>query len=249
MKILFAVILLMLATACAAFVDKALFWRDQRDEMLAWSQKTDTPGAWKKRPVVLFVGDSIIASYPLKAAFSGSCIPINKGVRGDDTTRIALRYRNEIKTTPHDILVMEGGINNIIASVTNGYSDSSTLAGIMDSYRSTIDLANKHGKKVLVIEILPVTNKFLMPYSKQIPLPNSFEVSRVNVLVDHVNSKLRQLCVTERAAFIETHSIVSDSDGSFSRSFATADGYHVNVSGYKILTAAIEPHIGSDKKY
>lgn len=241
-KILFTcIVLVCFGLSATIFIDKALFWRSQRDEILQWAQKTTPPHT--HRSTILFIGDSIIESFPLRAAFSQEFIVINKGVHGNSIKQVADRYISESNMTQHDVVVIEGGINDVLGCVINNRDEIVTYNYIIEAYRKTINVAKKQNRDVLIIELLPVTHKFLLPFSKKIPLPTSFNVTRVNEFVRRINADLRKLCSVEGVYFVETHRTLVGSSGEFNRTFAAADGYHVNVSGYKALSTAIEPDL------
>lgn len=234
--------LLLLASA-VVLIDKALFWRSQRDEILQWAKLGADNTQPPNRPAVLFIGNSIMADFPLKLAFHQHCQVINKGVDGDGIREVAQRYGLEVEATPHDYVVIEGGINDILGCVSENRDEKAIHRLIIDEYRRLLELAQERGKKVMVLEILPVTRKFFLPYMKAVPLPTALDVKRTNRLIRDINDDLRRLCTERRAVFIPTHAAIADGQGDFRRDFAAADGYHVNVSGYKALTSAIEPFL------
>lgn len=238
----FCLVLLLSVSAAGYLIDKSLFWRSETHEYskLATFYEGSTS---QPKFVAMFIGDSIFANYPLKSLFSQSIHVANMGVGGNSINQVAERYRVEVIKTPHDLIVIEGGINDIIGAVGNNRNLLNTHKNIISEFEKTCRLAIKQGKHVMVMEILPVTNRFLLPYMQAIRLPTDFDTVKVNNLVDNVNTDLRKLCLKNGAYFIETHLLVSDAKGDFSRSFVHADGIHMNIFGYKVLTTAIEPYI------
>lgn len=61
---------------------------------------------------VLFIGDSLIASLKAEALFP-EFSTMNQGVSGQCTTQIAARFARDVMAHSPEVLVLEGGINDI----------------------------------------------------------------------------------------------------------------------------------------
>lgn len=223
-------------------VDKALFWRSELISISEQASRTSPePGCTPRN--IMFIGDSIFAGFPLKAMFPQSLTVINRGVSGNSIRQIADRYKTEVVSTSHDIVVIEGGINDILGCIIKGKSEEETARSIITAYRETVSAARSGGKKAVVCSILPVTHKFLLPYSRAIALPTEFDVNRVNSLVRLVNGRLLKVAADYQASYCDLYGAVVDSNGEFQRSFAAADGYHVNGSGYKAISDTLMQYL------
>jgi lysophospholipase L1-like esterase len=234
--------------SCPVFVllDRALFWRSERKFLIEQGAST-SPVAHTCTHTVLFIGDSILANFPLRVMFPQTLLIVNRGVRGEGIKQIADRYQKEATNTRHDVAVVEGGINDILECITNKGNEPAAQDYILASFRQIIEVARDNRKAVMVTSILPVTHSFLLPYSKRITLSTEFNVSRVNTVVRRVNSDLEKLCKEYRVPFINIHSAVTDEKGEFQRSLVATDGYHVNVFGYKAIADVIIPFLINSK--
>jgi lysophospholipase L1-like esterase len=238
---LFAV-LAVLSFPVFVLLDKALFWRAERRFLIEQAAYTPVVKHSSTRQA-LFLGDSIFANFPLRVMFPQTLLVVNKGVRGDSIRQIVDRYVKEAGDVPHDIVLAEGGINDILECIMNKGNQTATQDYILASFGRIIEVARRNRKMLVVTSILPVTHCFLLPYSKRVTLSTKFDVSRVNTLVRSVNSELERLCTEHQVPFIDIHSAVTDQKGEFQRSLVATDGYHVNVFGYKTLADAITPFL------
>lgn len=242
-KILYSgIILFILAILAIVFVDKSLFWRTQRNEIEEWAQHAAVVQS-KNRPIVLFIGDSRIANFPLRLAFPQNFMIINKGIGGNSIKQISERYRSIIDKTPHDIVVVNGGINDILGCVINNKNEKIIVSNILYQYEKIISMSINNNKDVMIIEMIPVTNRFLFPFMRAVSLPTRFDVKKTNRIVVKVNDQLKKLCLKTGSSFIETHNVLAHSNGEFIRDFSAADGYHLNITGYKVLSSVIEPYL------
>jgi hypothetical protein len=98
--------------------------------------------------------------------------------------------------------------------------------------------------RVVIVAVHPVTGMFLMPHNRAVGLPTAFDVARVNRMVRATDDALRVLCEAEGAAFVDTRAVLAGPDGRLDRAFATPDGYHLNVFGYRRL-AEVLPRLGA----
>lgn len=230
-------------------IDFALYWRSERNELLKLASDTEVPKIHiSKIKIILIIGDSIIANFPFNAFNANDNIIIyDKGVEGDLIEQILERYQSISNIMPHDIIIFEGGINNILSSIMSNFPKDVMRKRIIDSYWRMIKIAINNGKKAMVLEILPVTHKYLFPFMKIIQLPTMFNVETSNKFIDNINSELRIICKENGAHFIETHYKLENFRGELKREYASTDGYHININGYKILSELILAQINNIK--
>lgn len=227
----------LIAIGGVVLVDRALFWRAEQNAMVEYASLPSLCAPAQTAYLrVMFIGDSIIAHFPMKATLPQCFIVINKGVSGESMKQISQRYNKEIASTKHDVVVIEGGINDIIKCMKKGEDERATVKRIVGCYRNTLSLAKSGGKKAVVCSVLPVTHAFLLPYSGAVPLPTAYDMARTNGMIDRVNDELLRLAREYDVQFCDLHRVVSDQNGEFQRSLAAADGYHVNVFGYKVIS-------------
>lgn len=229
-------------SGAAYIADKALFWRAQLNELSALSN-TQQKFPSKDQHRVVFIGDSIIDAFPVKALISNDYLVVNQGVKGNIIEEIQQRYESILRETSHDIVVVEGGINNILGGVLDGRNENEVYDSIIKTYGRILDQAIVNQVKPLCFELLPVTHAFLLPYSRMITLPTDYDVAQVNKLVLRVNDGLKQLCSSRSISIIETFEPFSTPQGEADRRYFHIDGYHVNVFGYSKMASLINSHL------
>ena len=240
-KILKICILLILSISSVFIIDKSLFWRSQLKELQLLSSITEKIDPGKIIKVLIF-GDSIIHSFPLKSIISQKYLFENHGIDGDSIKNISKRYINE-HDNYHQVVIFEGGINDIIGWDVENRDDSSTYNYIIDSYEKAIDHAIKNNVNPICLEILPVTHRFVFPFIRMIPIKTDYNVENVNDFIKKVNRGIRELCSRKSVLIIDTYSALTDPDGEADRAYMHADGYHVNINGYKKIGELINENL------
>ena len=221
--------------------DKGLFYRQQLNTVLNAPQLRYMPTHHQPLPqqTVLFIGDSIAYAYPLPALLPQHHIFINKGIRGERSAQIAERYASYVTDVPHDVVLVEGGINDILSCVRNDTDCAETLQKISESAERIFKYARMHDKQPFYVSILPVTHKFLFPYAKLFSLPTGFDVEQVNTLVREANRRVQDLCKDYGVSYIDVFAAMLKGN-ELSRDYAATDGYHINVSGYAAISDVLQ---------
>ena len=236
--------------------DKGLFYRQQLNAVLDAPQLRHVSpyGQTPLQQTVIFIGDSIAYAYPLPALLPQHYIFINKGIRGERSAEIAERYASYVTDIPHDVVLVEGGINDILGCVRHDRDCAAALQQISDSAERIFKYARLDNKQTFYLSILPVTHRFLFPYAKLFSLPTGFDVAQVNTLVREANRRVQDLCQQYDVPYVDVFAMVLEGD-ELSRAYAATDGYHINVSGYAAIAEMLRssvfakidsPQIGND---
>jgi lysophospholipase L1-like esterase len=223
--------------------DKALHWRQGNQLFYKYSSGHDNHMLEKPPLNIVFIGDSIIHSYPLKSLYNSKYNMINMGQGGDSISEIHDRYFEKLAPKKFDIVIIEGGINDILGAFHRDDNLEDTKSKIIHYYDAILTHSLSNNNKTFILSILPVTKRFLFPTLKLATLPTSYDAKKINKFIKIVNLKLEELCKNKGADFIDAHEKLLDEDKLFSRSYATPDGYHVNIFGYKALTDIISQHL------
>ncbi len=93
------------------------------------------------------------------------------------------------------------------------------------------------------MEILPVTSRFLLPFTKSITLPTGSNVKQVSDLVRKVNRGLKELCREHSAQLVPTYGLFVSEQGEASRDLMQAGGYYVNIFGYGKIADGIHAEL------
>src|SRR5579863_5088013 len=109
-----------------------------------------TPAAGESR--VVFLGDSITDYWKLPDYFPGKPF-INRGIDGQTTPEMLVRFRQDVIGLHPKVLVVLAGTNDI-AGVTGRTSNEDIEA----NYASMAELARAHGIRIVFASLLPVNN-------------------------------------------------------------------------------------------
>jgi lysophospholipase L1-like esterase len=184
------------------------------------------PAASENR--VVFLGDSITDYWKLPDYFPGKPY-INRGIDGQTTPEMLLRFRQDVIALRPKVLVILAGTNDI-AGVTGRTSNDDIEA----NYASMAELARAHRIRVVFASILPVHN-----YTHD--AEESFALRpRDRILA--LNSWLKNHCAKNGFFYLDYFSAVVDERGMLKRALAD-DGLHPTDAGYKIMASLAEKAI------
>jgi lysophospholipase L1-like esterase len=184
------------------------------------------PAAGEDR--VVFIGDSITDYWKLPDYFSGKPY-INRGVDGQTTPEMLLRFRQDVIDLHPKVVVVLAGTNDI-AGVTGRTSNEDIEA----NYASMADLARAHSIRMVFASILPVHN-----YTHD--AEESFALRpRERILA--LNKWIKDYCAKNRFVYLDYFSALVDERGMLKRSLAD-DGLHPTNAGYQIMASLAEKAI------
>ena len=170
---------------------------------------------------IVFMGDSITEEwsnlYP--EFFSGNNY-INRGIGGQTTPQMLIRFKPDAIDLKPDAIVILAGTNDIA-----GNTGPSTVRMITDNIFSMAELAIAYEIKVVLASILPV---YQYPWVDDVLDPPS--------AIDSINSKIKEYVENKDLVFLDYYSSMVD-DRKGLKSDYTSDGVHPNEAGYKVMSA------------
>jgi lysophospholipase L1-like esterase len=176
------------------------------------------PAAGERR--VVFLGDSITDYWKLPDYFPGKPY-INRGIDGQTTPEMLVRFRQDVIDLHPKVVVMLAGTNDI-AGVTGPTSNEDIEA----NYASMAELARAHRIRMVFASVLPVHN-----YTHD--AEESFALRpRDRILA--LNKWLKDYCAKNRLVYLDYFSALVDERGMLKRVLAD-DGLHPTDAGYKIM--------------
>jgi lysophospholipase L1-like esterase len=177
---------------------------------------------------VIFLGDSITDYWKLADYFPGKPY-INRGVDGQSTPEMLVRFRQDVIDLHPKVLVVLAGTNDI-AGVTGPTRNEDIEA----NYASMAELARAHHIGVVFASILPVHN-----YTHD--AEESFTLRpRERILA--LNKWLKDYCAKNGFVYLDYFSALVDERGMLKRELAD-DGLHPTAAGYKIMAPLAEQAI------
>src|SRR5208282_4052049 len=177
---------------------------------------------------VVFVGDSITDYWKLADYFPGKPY-INRGIDGQTTPQMLVRFRQDVIDLHPRVLVVLAGTNDVA-----GVTGPTRSEDIEANYSSMADLARLHHIRVVFASLLPVNN-----YTDD--AKESFALRpRERILT--LNSWLKDYCAKNGLDYLDYFSAVVDDKGMLRRDLSD-EGLHPNAAGYKVMAPLAEKAI------
>ena len=170
---------------------------------------------------IVFMGDSITEEwgnlYP--EFFSGKNY-INRGIGGQTTPQMLIRFKPDAIDLKPDAIVILAGTNDIA-----GNTGPSTVRMITDNIFSMAELAKAYDIIVVLASILPV---YQYSWADDVIDPPS--------MIDSVNSKIKEYVENQGLIYLDYYSSMVDDQKGLKLDY-TGDGVHPNEAGYKVMSA------------
>ena len=168
-------------------------------------------------PIVL-MGNSITQSWPaLRPDFFEGKAFVNKGISGQTTTQMLLRFQRDVIDLRPTAVVIMAGINDIAQN--NG---PIVVPAIAKNIYKMVELAQSHDIEVVLCSILPADDFPWHPgMNPQIKVPR-------------LNNLLQQYAQTNNVIYIDYFSALVDTDNGMKNEYGD-DGVHPNPAGYAIM--------------
>jgi len=175
---------------------------------------------------VVFMGNSITQGFKEKRAEFFTVHPyINRGISGQTTPQMLIRFRQDVIALHPKVVVILAGTNDIA-----GNTGPSTLEMIEDNLASMAELANANGIKVVLSSVLPVLD---YPWKKG--LEPAEKIVTLNVWI-------KAYCEKKGFIYLDYFTPMADERHGM-KAELTYDGVHANVAGYKVMEPLVEAAI------
>ncbi len=175
---------------------------------------------------VVFIGDSITESWApyFPALFPGKPY-IPRGISGQTTPQILVRFRQDVVRLRPKVVVILAGTNDIA-----GNTGPSSLEMIQDNLASMAEIARANGIRVVLSSVLPAYD---YPWKRGLePAPR----------IVALNSWIRSYADATGAVYLDYHTPMADARGGL-RAELTRDGVHPNAAGYAVMAPLAEAAI------
>lgn len=175
------------------------------------------PPASRAAPRVVFMGDSITASWHLSELGLSRLEVLNRGISGQTTPQMLVRFQQ-------DVVRLRPSVVHILAG-TNDFAENTgptTLAAIEDNLRSMVEIAQANHIEVVLASVLPVVD---YPWRRGLqPAPR----------IIALNSWMRTYARQRKLVYVDYYSVLADAQGGL-KSSLSEDGVHPNAAGYAVM--------------
>jgi lysophospholipase L1-like esterase len=182
---------------------------------------------------VVFMGDSITEGWGMKATATspgrGEFFPgkpyINRGISGQTTPQMLVRFRQDVIDLKPKVVVILAGTNDIAEN-----TGKTTPEAIEDNIASMSDLARSNGIRVVLCSVLPASDFHW--HQGLDPAPK----------IRGLNEWIRQYAAKNGIVYVDYYSSVANSEGGL-KAELSPDGVHPNKAGYEIMAPLAEAGI------
>jgi len=220
-------------------VEKKL--EDMETQLRDWPQlsryaeanaKLAAPGKEEERSV--FLGDSItdVWSNPQFGGFFPGKPYVNRGISGQTTPQMLVRFRPDVIDLRPKAVVILAGTNDIA-----GNTGAMTLEETEGNLASMSELARAHGIRVVLSSVLPVAD-VTAPDGKKIVQT----VKRPPEKIRALNEWIKKYTAEHGDVYLDYFSAMVDEKG-FLKSDLTNDGLHPQGKGYAVMAPLAEKAI------
>jgi lysophospholipase L1-like esterase len=202
---------------------------------------------------VVFLGDSITEGWHLGQSFPGKPY-VNRGIGGQTTPQMLVRtYPDVIDLKPAAVIILAG--TNDIAQNTG----PETLTMVEENLMAITELAQRHGIKVILCAVMPVSDYTLLPprrgggqggapgggpnqQAAGSPAHHIQTVQRPPAQILQLDAWMKNYAATAGAVYADYFSAVVDNKGMFREGYSD-DGLHPNAQGFALLAPVAEAAI------
>jgi len=189
---------------------------------------------------VVFMGDSITDSWddPKYGGFFPGKPYIDRGISGQTTPQMLLRFRADVIALRPEVVVILAGTNDLA-----GNTGPSTLEAIEDNLISMMELARANRTRVVLASILPVSDYEKRKDGKPIIQTAQRPPEKIRAL----NEWMRAYATKNRSIYLDYYSSMIDEKG-FLKDELSEDGLHPNAKGYAVMAPLAEQAIAAALK-
>ena len=187
---------------------------------------------------VVFLGDSITEGWGMKATATspgrGEFFPgkpyINRGISGQTTPQMLLRFRQDVIELKPKVVVLLAGTNDIAEN-----TGKMTFGEIANNIESMSELARANGIRLVLCSVLPASDfhwhKGLEPAPK----------------IKTLNAWIKEYAAKNDFVFVDYYSPMANGEGGL-KAELSPDGVHPNKAGYEIMAPLAEAGIAEALK-
>ena len=185
----------------------------------------------KNNDAVVFMGNSITEGWlSIDPIFFHKNNYINRGIGGQTTPQMLLRFRQDVIDLNPKVVVILAGTNDIA-----GNTGPSTVEMIFNNIKSMAELAKMNNIKVVLCSVLPVFD-----YPWRPGLKPAEKIIELNALIKSYANK-------HNFIYVDYFSAMVNATKGLKREFGD-DGVHPNAQGYNVMKPIVENGIAKALK-
>lgn len=173
---------------------------------------------------VIFFGDSITQGWDLNKFFPSTGF-INRGISGQTTAQMLVRFRQDVIALNPQVVVILAGTNDVAENL-----GPTTLEEIESNLMSMVDISEANGVRVVLSSILPAGQ---YPWRR--------EVQPIEKIVA-LNNWIAGYSSGRGLVYVDYFSAMQD-DKHWMKGNLSPDGVHPNAAGYEVMRSLAEPAI------
>ncbi len=196
------------------------------------------PAKTEKR--VVFMGDSITDNWqqPQYGGFFPGKPYIDRGISGQTTPQMLIRFRPDVIALQPKVVVILGGTNDIA-----GNTGPMTLEQIEGNLQSMDELAHANKIRVVLASVMPVSN-----YGHDRDgNPTDVRIKRPPEKILELNTWIKKYAAAHGDIYLDYFSAMVDDHGLLKAEISD-DGLHPNAKGYAIMGPLAEAAIAQALK-
>jgi lysophospholipase L1-like esterase len=144
---------------------------------------------------------------------------VNRGISGQTTPQMLLRFRPDVIALQPRVVVILAGTNDLA-----GNTGPSSLQMIEDNLASMTELAHAHHIRVVLSSVMPVGD-YKYPQSSNHPAEK----------IIALNAWIKAYAQREHAIYLDYYDALLDADHALKKELSD-DGLHPNAAGYAVMS-------------
>jgi lysophospholipase L1-like esterase len=196
------------------------------------SDNTELPPPKAGENRIVFLGDQITEFWGRgKTPFFPNRQWLNRGIAGQTTDQMLVRFRQDVISLHPKAVVILGGLNDI-AGLHGAITEETTLDNLM----SMTEIAQANGIRTILASVTPVCDCFTKGTQRQ----------RWQERIEEVDDLIRKYCARTGAVYLDYFSAMADDDNL--KKELTSDGVLPNDAGYSVMAPLAEKAIAQALK-
>jgi lysophospholipase L1-like esterase len=172
---------------------------------------------------IVFMGDSITEFWcEVHPEFFLDKFYINRGISGQTSPQMLLRFRADVIDLKPTIVVLLAGGNDIA-----GNTGPSTLEMIQNNIFSMVELAKSNHIKIILCSVLPANYFYWSPKER----PADAIIS--------LNTSIKRYATANNIPYVDYYPAMADAAKGLPLSYSN-DGVHPNKAGYQVMELLVE---------